>query len=765
MFFSDRRKALKRARAGVVGLPRLQFETLEERRVWTAEGAVYAIDMNVDTSALVGSVSAVADWGDGRTTALTVSNQPQASNLKIRFDYRFDSRGFFDTQAKKDLLQLAADELTRKFSDSLAAISPSGSNTWVALVRNPSTGNQERLENFRVAANEIVVFAGSRDLTGSQLGEGSTGAYDQVPTTFFNTVVGRGQPGALGSNPTDFAPWGGAITFDDGANWYFGADETKILGNQSDFVSVAAHELSHVLGFGLSPSWKRFLNGNQFTGPASVAAYDGTGNVPLEGDRQHWRSGLMDDGRETMMSPSLTRGERKLPTRLDLAGLDDLGWQLITPTARVSGEHVYGDDGLFDVKIRLQGREFGVQESIVQASVTNVAPTLESREAMQAEVGVPLSITNLGVFTDSGFAVPTADPATQETFEYRIDWGDGTEADTGTATIDRMGSATQVTLGSYDGGHTYTKAGNFTVRYTVTDDDGASVSKSFAVTVTGGPELILTVDRTTVRENAGTNAARFRLQRKGLDLSRAFAITLTTSDVSELRVPSNLNFAVNVSEVNFQVDAIDDNLLDGTIEVVVQAQAGQVRSNAILMQVEDYELLSISTLTETLSESQEGNRTTGRVTLPFVAPAGGMTLRFSDSPAGQLEYPSTITIPAGGTFIEFPIQARDDFRVELDHSSVLTVQGTGVVSRSLELSILDNDLPLWMNTLNVPDVDGSGSVNPLDALLILNQLNSGGARELDPSKELSSPPYIDPSGDGFLSPVDALIVLNFLNQR
>src|SRR5262245_18612944 len=52
--------------------------------------------------------------------------------VTIAIDYSYDSHQFFDTQAKKDLLQLAADSIAKNFNDNLAAIVPTGRNSWSA---------------------------------------------------------------------------------------------------------------------------------------------------------------------------------------------------------------------------------------------------------------------------------------------------------------------------------------------------------------------------------------------------------------------------------------------------------------------------------------------------------------------------------------------------------------------------------------------------------------------------------------------------------
>ena len=63
------------------------------------------------------------------------------------------------------------------------------------------------------------------------------------------------------------------------------------------------------------------------------------------------------------------------------------------------------------------------------------------------------------------------------------------------------------------------------------------------------------------------------------------------------------------------------------------------------------------------------------------------------------------------------------------------------------------------------DVNADGFVSPIDALLIVNDLNFRGVRKLPnpPMPPLEPPPYLDVSGDGFVSPLDALLIINYLN--
>ncbi len=68
----------------------------------------------------------------------------------------------------------------------------------------------------------------------------------------------------------------------------------------------------------------------------------------------------------------------------------------------------------------------------------------------------------------------------------------------------------------------------------------------------------------------------------------------------------------------------------------------------------------------------------------------------------------------------------------------------------------------WQNSTNRHDVSNDGMVSPLDALLIINDLNARRARTLTGTNFLP-PPFIDVNGDSAVSAIDALLVINFLN--
>ena len=71
----------------------------------------------------------------------------------------------------------------------------------------------------------------------------------------------------------------------------------------------------------------------------------------------------------------------------------------------------------------------------------------------------------------------------------------------------------------------------------------------------------------------------------------------------------------------------------------------------------------------------------------------------------------------------------------------------------------------WQNAFDPLDVDGSEIVSPIDALLVINELDERGSRSLPGlARAISQPPYWDTSGDGWISPLDVLLVVNGLNE-
>jgi Dockerin type I domain len=69
-----------------------------------------------------------------------------------------------------------------------------------------------------------------------------------------------------------------------------------------------------------------------------------------------------------------------------------------------------------------------------------------------------------------------------------------------------------------------------------------------------------------------------------------------------------------------------------------------------------------------------------------------------------------------------------------------------------------------MNSMNPLDVNNDGVVSPIDALLVINQINTGASDQLIISTfTVAVAPFLDVNGDRVVTPIDALLVINHIN--
>lgn len=242
--------------------------------------------------------------------------------ITIQLDYSHDTSGFFNNSAARAVMQQAATDIGNTLTANLAAITPSGSDTWSATFYDPSTGAQVSVSNLSVAANTITVFVGARSLSANgEAGVGGFGGYSVSGSqSWISNVENRDWGGV--------APWGGSIAFDTSRNWYFSISANGLTSSQLDFYSVAEHELGHVLGIGTSTQWNNLVSGSSFVGSHAEAVYGG----PVPVSTAHWANGVSINGQQAVMDPVLNYGQRLNWTTLDAAALQDLGWSASTPS-------------------------------------------------------------------------------------------------------------------------------------------------------------------------------------------------------------------------------------------------------------------------------------------------------------------------------------------------------------------------------------------------------------------------------------------------
>ena len=333
----------------------------------------------------------------------------KAYAINITVDYRYDLINFFNTnttdgQQARAAVEAAADRFSTIITTSLGAVSltdnfwderigfthPGTGGSWDvssaasqatdSLASDPNNAAEEYRGPWSIDADEWILYVGARPLSSAGLGGTGTGLNYTNVFEDEDSVLNRGF--RTTSDFGDLPVWGGAITFDsDGStNWHFDHTSAAPLG-ETDFYSIAMHEIGHVLGLSTSwDDWEQNSSGGVFTGPNAVAAYNadnGTSVTSLNEQgptNPHWQDGAYDSKifeggnpntvgtvglgnlQDLLMEPianfvypSLRRLEL---TNVDVAALEDVGWSVISaPTFSPADFDTDGDVDNADLAI------------------------------------------------------------------------------------------------------------------------------------------------------------------------------------------------------------------------------------------------------------------------------------------------------------------------------------------------------------------------------------------------------------------------------
>jgi hypothetical protein len=138
----------------------------------------------------------------------------------------------------------------------------------------------------------------------------------------------------------------------------------------------------------------------------------------------------------------------------------------------------------------------------------------------------------------------------------------------------------------------------------------------------------------------------------------------------------------------------------------------------------------------------------------------------------QIRYglPGEVTTDAQGAF-QFPVVAGGNYSLRsvppagfanqfpADGIANIAMSGSGVRS---DLAVF-KELSPWQNPTQRQDVNNDGFVSLFDVLVIINEINRNGARQLS-TADASAPPFIDVDGNRIVEALDVLIVINAINS-
>ncbi|MEM6473492.1 MAG: PKD domain-containing protein, partial [Planctomycetota bacterium] len=405
------------------------------------EGVEISISTQFDDPGRVGGYSATIDWGDGTVESMEID---------------LDSSGFAGTVSASHVY---ADNNTYEVSISLT----DGDGGLVSASSNVQIANADPVfsntNDIAASENTIIVF----DL--ATITDPGFSFGDSVETLTATVDWGDGTPITTITNIDE------TITGPTGPTT---ATLTAMHSYASEGVYTVTITATDDDGGDAVTTLRAFIsNTAPILAPIAEVAADEGASISVSGT-------YTDDDLDGTIDPA----------SIHIVTIDwgDGSSNELTPTANNGNEaaflanHIYADDGQYNVTVTVTDGDTGAAMQSTVASVSGVAPTTLSAADASVVSGVAAEFA-LITFSDPGFSNPAA--GTSETFTAAIDWGDGSPVET-TGTINLTNGGPGVpTTGSVSGTHTYLAAGTYTATITITDDDGLSGTSRISVIVEG----------------------------------------------------------------------------------------------------------------------------------------------------------------------------------------------------------------------------------------------------------------------------------------
>ena len=194
-------------------------------------------------------------------------------------------------------------------------------------------------------------------------------------------------------------------------------------------------------------------------------------------------------------------------------------------------------------------------------------------------------------------------------------------------------------------------------------------------------------------------------------------VSLSSSDTSEAAVPVTVTIAAGQSiSPPFDIDAIDDALLDGTQTVTITATAAAHADGTDTVDVTDNDVagLTLTIAAASVSEGDGAGATTATVSRNTDT-TNALTVTLSSDDTSEATVPATVTIPAGQTSVTFDIDAIDDAIVDGTQTVTVTASAAGQTSGSDTLDVTDDDVAALTVAIVLSNIHGRRVRGEVDA--------------------------------------------------
>ncbi len=235
---------------------------------------------------------------------------------------------------------------------------------------------------------------------------------------------------------------------------------------------------------------------------------------------------------------------------------------------------------------------------------------------------------------------------------------------------------------------------------------------SDTIEVTDVETISLSVSSSVATEADGPAAVIGTVTRNNTDWGLPLTVSLVSSNPATLMVPVTVQIPAGQASVDFNIDAIDDAVVEGDETVTITASAlGYISDVSTDIEVSDVEpKVAISSASGNTLPENSGNVTftVSRVDQADISQPMVVTLSSSDT--SELTVPATVTIPGGAASVPFTVTFVDD---NIDDGTIpvtISASGPGIASGQMVVNVADHEtVTLTVSKLQFLENSGVGA--------------------------------------------------------
>ncbi len=224
------------------------------------------------------------------------------------------------------------------------------------------------------------------------------------------------------------------------------------------------------------------------------------------------------------------------------------------------------------------------------------------------------------------------------------------------------------------------------IEYQVNKANNKAVS---AGNVTVNSILTLDIQATSILENI-VAPVRCIVTRSG-NYSADLTVGVVASVTGQITIPATVTIPANQSSVLFNLNTVNNTILEGSRDVAVIASAPAYSNSSKIITILDDEIPSLSPqLSKTTAT--EGETIELTVTRDLVTNKD-LTVSLSTNKSSQWKFPATLVIPANVVSGKVSVNITDDNIPELKGDAVIYASSSGLTTGQVTASIVDDDIP------------------------------------------------------------------------